>query len=176
MTSLLSTPTTVWTSQRACTIMGCSLILPRGWMAPWVSPNGLCSFMPSHQVLISICFLSGIPPNGDFTYVVPVNTSGQRGTYWTHAHNMVSAFNISYVSQKPNKGGRVNIWTDCGHRSSFTHKMKCIPMTKNLPLFSVTGTTRSMMVFGTTSSASPILAARNLSLVSWAYILAFSAR
>ncbi|EKM75832.1 hypothetical protein AGABI1DRAFT_79402, partial [Agaricus bisporus var. burnettii JB137-S8] len=30
----------------------------------------------------------GIPPNGDFTYVVPVNTSGQRGTYWTHAHNM----------------------------------------------------------------------------------------
>ncbi|TCD65750.1 ferroxidase fet3 [Steccherinum ochraceum] len=29
---------------------------------------------------------SGIPPNQSFDYVVPVNTSGQWGTYWTHAH------------------------------------------------------------------------------------------
>ncbi|TDL21948.1 Fet3 protein [Rickenella mellea] len=28
----------------------------------------------------------GIPPGSSFTYVIPVNTSGQWGTYWVHAH------------------------------------------------------------------------------------------
>ncbi|KAL9709960.1 ferroxidase fet3 [Leucoagaricus gongylophorus] len=28
----------------------------------------------------------GIPPGGDFDYVVPINSSGQWGTYWVHAH------------------------------------------------------------------------------------------
>ncbi|KZT07992.1 multicopper oxidase [Laetiporus sulphureus 93-53] len=28
----------------------------------------------------------GIPPGEDFTYVVPINTSGQSGTYWVHSH------------------------------------------------------------------------------------------
>ncbi|KXN86655.1 Iron transport multicopper oxidase fio1 [Leucoagaricus sp. SymC.cos] len=28
----------------------------------------------------------GIPPNGDFDYVIPINSSGQWGTYWVHAH------------------------------------------------------------------------------------------
>ncbi|KAH9941128.1 Fet3 protein [Epithele typhae] len=28
----------------------------------------------------------GIPPNATFDYVVPVNSSGQWGTYWVHAH------------------------------------------------------------------------------------------
>ena len=29
---------------------------------------------------------SGIPPGGHFDYVVPINSSGQWGTYWAHAH------------------------------------------------------------------------------------------
>ncbi|KAF9456602.1 Fet3 protein [Collybia nuda] len=28
----------------------------------------------------------GIPPGGTFDYVVPINSSGQWGTYWVHAH------------------------------------------------------------------------------------------
>ena len=28
----------------------------------------------------------GIPPGKEFTYVVPINESGQWGTYWIHAH------------------------------------------------------------------------------------------
>ncbi|GLB39058.1 putative ferroxidase [Lyophyllum shimeji] len=28
----------------------------------------------------------GIPPGGQFDYVVPIDTSGQWGTYWVHAH------------------------------------------------------------------------------------------
>ena len=33
---------------------------------------------------------SGIPPGGQFDYVVPINSSGQWGTYWVHAHAGVS--------------------------------------------------------------------------------------
>jgi len=29
----------------------------------------------------------GIPPGQSFDYVVPINSSGQWGTYWTHAHS-----------------------------------------------------------------------------------------
>ncbi|OCH87144.1 Fet3 protein [Obba rivulosa] len=29
----------------------------------------------------------GIPPGATFDYVVPINTSGQTGTYWWHAHS-----------------------------------------------------------------------------------------
>lgn len=28
----------------------------------------------------------GIPPGGQFDYLVPINSSGQWGTYWVHAH------------------------------------------------------------------------------------------
>ena len=33
---------------------------------------------------------SGIPPGGQFDYVVPINSSGQWGSYWVHAHSGVS--------------------------------------------------------------------------------------
>ena len=33
---------------------------------------------------------SGIPPGQTFDYVVPINSSGQYGTYWAHAHSNVS--------------------------------------------------------------------------------------
>ena len=32
---------------------------------------------------------SGIPPGGQFDYVIPINSSGQWGTYWVHAHASV---------------------------------------------------------------------------------------
>ncbi len=37
---------------------------------------------------------SGIPPGGSFDYVVPINSSGQHGTYWWHAHAKVSFFSL----------------------------------------------------------------------------------
>ncbi|KAF9073368.1 ferroxidase [Rhodocollybia butyracea] len=40
------------------------------------------SFMDG-AVGVSEC---GIPPGGTFDYVVPINESGQWGTYWAHAH------------------------------------------------------------------------------------------
>jgi iron transport multicopper oxidase len=29
----------------------------------------------------------GIPPGQEFTYVIPIDTSGQWGSYWVHAHD-----------------------------------------------------------------------------------------
>ena len=40
-----------------------------------------------HAYLLSV---SGIPPGQSFTYEVPINASGQWGTYWVHAHAAVS--------------------------------------------------------------------------------------
>ncbi|KAF8956295.1 Fet3 protein [Flammula alnicola] len=34
----------------------------------------------------------GIPPGAQFDYVIPVNTSGQWGTYWVHAHASVRPY------------------------------------------------------------------------------------
>lgn len=36
--------------------------------------------------------VSGIPPGGRFDYVVPINSSGQWGTYWVHAHASVCSY------------------------------------------------------------------------------------
>ena len=33
---------------------------------------------------------SGIPPGGQSDYIVPINSSGQWGTYWVHSHAGVS--------------------------------------------------------------------------------------
>lgn len=30
--------------------------------------------------------LSGIPPGQSYTYEIPMNVSGQWGSYWVHAH------------------------------------------------------------------------------------------
>lgn len=43
----------------------------------------------AHRLMtVSLC--SGIPPGESFDYVIPVNTSGQWGTYWVHSHAKVS--------------------------------------------------------------------------------------
>ena len=34
---------------------------------------------------------SGIPPGQQFTYVIPIDTADQWGSYWVHAHDSVSA-------------------------------------------------------------------------------------
>jgi FtsP/CotA-like multicopper oxidase with cupredoxin domain len=56
---------------------------------------------------------SGIPPGGQFDYVVPINSSGQWGTYWAHAHSGVS-FQIQDFKHefKFFDVPRVNTWTD----------------------------------------------------------------
>ena len=42
---------------------------------------------------LAVCLLtlvdSGIPPGATFDYEVPINSSGQWGTYWVHAHASV---------------------------------------------------------------------------------------
>ena len=42
------------------------------------------NFFLSFVVLTSLP--SGIPPGGQSDYVVPINSSGQWGTYWVHGH------------------------------------------------------------------------------------------
>jgi FtsP/CotA-like multicopper oxidase with cupredoxin domain len=55
-------------------------------------PNGKFPPLPffRFRVLIEgIVDSSGIPPGEQFDYVVPINSSGQWGTYWVHAHSSV---------------------------------------------------------------------------------------
>ena len=44
-----------------------------------------------------LTFTSGIPPGGQFDYVVPINSSGQWGSYWVHAHSGVSFENFRAI-------------------------------------------------------------------------------
>lgn len=61
--------------------------------------NGNDSIVPSNtsQILASP-LVSGIPPGGQFDYIVPINSSGQWGTYWVHAHasvgSLLNGFNV----------------------------------------------------------------------------------
>ena len=41
---------------------------------------------------------SGIPPGGQFDYIVPINSSGQWGTYWVHSHASVCYYFQFYQS------------------------------------------------------------------------------
>lgn len=70
--------------------MECSSMPPRGWMGPKASRAGmrLNSTQESARELNAIVS-SGIPPGEQFDYVVPINESGQWGTYWVHAHASV---------------------------------------------------------------------------------------
>lgn len=80
---------TLWISRRVCITMECFLIPCLGWMESRESLNGgdLLSLATIDTVYI-LCY-SGIPPGGTFDYVVPINSSGQSGTYWVHAHSKV---------------------------------------------------------------------------------------
>ena len=44
----------------------------------------------SRPLIEGVVFSSGILPGGQFDYVVPINSSGQWGTYWVHAHSSVN--------------------------------------------------------------------------------------
>lgn len=51
-----------------------------------------------YRTFIHKC-ISGIPPGGQFDYVVPINSSGQWGTYWVHAHASVcTQFHDTFLS------------------------------------------------------------------------------
>lgn len=43
-------------------------------------------------VTLTLLFRSGIPPDQTFDYLVPINSSGQHGTFWAHAHANVRPF------------------------------------------------------------------------------------
>ena len=59
---------------------------------------------------------SGIPPGGNFAYVVPMNTDNQWGTYWVHAHSSVSSTGMfrSFCIEA-NLMNRGNTWTVSVH-------------------------------------------------------------
>ena len=77
--------------------MGCFSGILRGWMVHDKYHNGEHSEpCPIHGNQITksgwleIKLTSGIPPGGNFTYVVPIDEDNQWGTYWVHAHSSVS--------------------------------------------------------------------------------------
>jgi FtsP/CotA-like multicopper oxidase with cupredoxin domain len=52
--------------------------------------NGNTELATNNDILNSFIY-SGIPPGEQFDYVIPVNASGQWGTYWVHSHSGVSS-------------------------------------------------------------------------------------
>ena len=61
-------------------------------MALKALPNGEIQprLFRSRALIERVVPSSGIPPGGQFDYVVPINSSGQWGTYWVHAHSSVN--------------------------------------------------------------------------------------
>ena len=53
-------------------------------------PEHQCPSAEGNKVAKSGLVDSGIPPGGNFTYVVPIDEDNQWGTYWVHAHSSVS--------------------------------------------------------------------------------------
>lgn len=85
---------------------------------------------------------SGIPPNGDFDYVIPIDSSGQWGTYWVHAHASVSPIvNLRRRFLMDTVYDRDNTWMGCGHRLSSTLQTKPMLMMKNSQSFLEIGIT-----------------------------------
>jgi len=74
-------------AQQLCTTMACSSIQPRGMTVLQVSPSGKEAQFLSPSCPSDHFVRSGIPPGQTFIYEIPVNTSGQWGTYWVHAHD-----------------------------------------------------------------------------------------
>jgi len=72
--------------------MECFSTVPRISMVHRVSLNGWFTLLTGPVPSPWSSFDSGIPPGGDFDYVVPINSSGQWGTYWVHAHASVRLF------------------------------------------------------------------------------------
>lgn len=74
--------------------MACSSTLHHGWTVPKESQNGIyhwaLSLISKPSLFRRPLSSSGIPPGGQSDYVVPINSSGQWGTYWIHAHAGVS--------------------------------------------------------------------------------------
>jgi hypothetical protein len=82
--------------------------------------------------------ISGIPPGGNFDYVVPINSSGQWGTYWLHAHSFAVSFeskvqvpfqfflNLTVLT-------KVNTLMDYVPQSKFIHPRRYIPTMENSP-------------------------------------------
>lgn len=69
--------------------MACSSTPPVGWTAP---PSSLSGMLIPLRVLPPHGTHSGIPPGQTFDYLVPINSSGQHGTFWAHAHANVRVF------------------------------------------------------------------------------------
>jgi len=77
--------------------MECFLRKLRGWTGRDRCPNGDYFSMSILKTRLSYSNYSGIPPGGNFTYVVPIDVDGQWGTYWVHSHSSVGPRNVLFV-------------------------------------------------------------------------------
>ena len=55
-------------------------------VSQWYAPSLSISLFDGSLIV----YRSGVPPGQSFDYAVPIDTSGQWGTYWIHSHAFVS--------------------------------------------------------------------------------------
>ena len=119
--------------------MACISTLPVGMTA---QP----SFLSGKYLLSPCCspphvIYSGIPPGETYDYVVPINSSGQRGTYWAHSHYGVRTFPSRFSTALTSLCNiRANTPTDFVALLCYTPQMNLINTMKNTPLLSAIGT------------------------------------
>ena len=102
---------------------------------PSPSLSGMLHILPC--VRLPNAAHSGIPPGQTFDYVVPINTSGQHGTFWAHAHASVGAFPIRFPAALTLF--RVNMSTVFVLPSFYIPRTRHTSTTKNSLSFSAIG-------------------------------------
>jgi len=89
LTPFCSMSTILWMKQPLYITTECFSTAPRILTVHRVFLNGSFTLSRWSRAIAHGLLDSGIPPGGDFDYVVPINSSGQWGTYWVHAHASV---------------------------------------------------------------------------------------
>jgi hypothetical protein len=131
-------------SHRPFIIMACSSTPQPGSTVLKLYRNGepdilWCVHLPNCAVL------SGIPPRQSFDYVIPINSSGQWGTYWVHAHSRVCLPALVESNPTLNITHRVNMSMVSVLPLLSTLQRKSIHTMPNIPSFYLTGITKSMI-------------------------------
>jgi hypothetical protein len=120
-------------SHRPSITMECSSTPQPGSTVPKPSRNG------KHVLLWRNCYpivFSGIPPGQSFDYVIPVNSSGQWGSYWVHAHSLVRQLAITWVQPHSLISlNRVNMSMASERPLLSTLQRRSIPTMPNIPFF-----------------------------------------
>jgi hypothetical protein len=120
-------------SHRPFITMACSLTPQPGSTVPKPYHNG------ELDILWRMCYsavFSGIPPGQSFDYVIPINSSGQWGSYWTHAHASVCQLAVTWIQLRGLISlNRVNMLMASERPLLSTLQRRSIPTIPNIPLF-----------------------------------------